>query len=50
MQKKHWKIQKKTKSMIFLVCNLECENKIIASASGVWKILNIRPSNLGPGG
>tara|TARA_B110000008_G_C16665773_1_gene442736 strand:- start:168 stop:593 length:426 start_codon:yes stop_codon:yes gene_type:complete len=44
------KIQKKTKSMIFLVCNLECENKIIASASGVWKILNIKPSNLGPGG
>ena len=44
------KIQKKTKSMVFLVCNLECENKIIASASGVWKILNIKRSNLGPGG
>ena len=44
------KIQKKTKSMVFLVCNLECDNKIIASASGVWKILNIKRSNLGPGG
>ena len=44
------KIQKKTKSMVFLICNLYCDNKIIAFASGVWKILNIKPSNLGPGG
>ena len=44
------KIQKKTKSMIFLICNLQCDEKIIASASGIWKILNIKPSNLGPGG
>ena len=32
-------ISKKTKSMIFLVCDLECNGKIIATASGVWKIL-----------
>ena len=26
-------------SMIFVICHLQCNNKIIASASGVWKIL-----------
>ena len=44
------KIQKKTRSLIFLVCHLTCKGKIIASASGIWKILNIIPSQLGPGG
>ena len=44
------KIQKKTKSLVFLICHLKCKDKIIASASGVWKILNIKPSKLGPGG
>ena len=34
------KIQKKTKSMIFLTCELSVANKIVATASGVWKILN----------
>ena len=34
------KILKKTKTMVFLICHLKCENKIIASASGIWKILN----------
>ena len=34
------KIQKVTKSMIFLICYLESNSKIIASASGVWKKLN----------
>ena len=33
------KILKKTKSLIFLFCELKCNNKIITSASGVWKIL-----------
>ena len=33
------KILKKTKSMVFVICHLQCKNKIIASASGVWKIL-----------
>jgi len=44
------KIQKKTKTLIFLICHLQCKDKIIASASGVWKILNVKPSSLGPGG
>ena len=46
----HVKIQKKTKSLVFLFCELKCNNKIITSASGVWKILKIKPSELGPGG
>ena len=44
------KILKKTKTLIFLFCELKCNNKIITSASGVWKILKIKPSDLGPGG
>ena len=44
------KILKKTKSLIFLFCELTCNNKIIASASGVWKMLKVKPSKLGPGG
>ena len=35
------KIQKKTKSMIFLTCELKVENKIVATASGVWKKLKL---------
>jgi len=35
------KIQKKTKSMIFLTCELTVGNKIVATASGVWKILKL---------
>ncbi len=44
------KILKKTKTLIFLFCELSCNNKIITSASGVWKILKVKPSDLGPGG
>ncbi|MDA8537357.1 PaaI family thioesterase [Candidatus Pelagibacter bacterium] len=44
------KILKKTNTLVFLFCELKCNNKIITSASGVWKILKIKPSNLGPGG
>ena len=44
------KILKKTKTLVFLFCELQCNNKIITSASGVWKILKIKPSDLGPGG
>tara|TARA_Y100001935_G_C17116902_1_gene413663 strand:- start:168 stop:593 length:426 start_codon:yes stop_codon:yes gene_type:complete len=44
------KILKKTRTLIFLFCELKCNNKIITSATGVWKILKIKPSNLGPGG
>ena len=44
------KIQKKTHSLVFLICELKCNDKIITSASGVWKILKVKPSDLGPGG
>ena len=44
------KILKKTKTLVFLFCELNCNNKIITSASGVWKILKVKPSDLGPGG
>ena len=44
------KIQKKTNSMVFLTCELFAENKIVATASGIWKILNKKFSGLGPGG
>ena len=37
----HVKILKKTKTLVFLFCELKCNNKIITSASGVWKILKI---------
>ena len=33
------KILKKTKTLVFLFCELSCSDKIIASASGIWKIL-----------
>ena len=42
------KIQKRTKSMVFLTCELKTENKSVATASGVWKILKL--SGAGPGG
>ena len=34
--------------MIFLTCELKVLNKIVATASGVWKILKL--PNAGPGG
>ena len=42
------KIQKKTKSMVFLTCELKVSDKIVATASGVWKILKLKGA--GPGG
>ena len=44
------KIQKKTKSMVFLTCQLTAEDKIVATASGIWKILNKKLTGAGPGG
>ena len=44
------RILKKTNTLVFLFCELKCNNKIITSASGIWKILKIKPSDLGPGG
>ena len=36
------KILKKTKSMVFLFCHLKSKDKIIASASCIWKILKTK--------
>ena len=44
------KIQKKTKSMVFLTCEMFADNKIVATASGVWKILREKLPGAGPGG
>ena len=46
----HTKILKKTNTLIFLFCELKCNNITITSASGVWKILKIKKPNFGPGG
>ncbi len=43
------KILKKTKSLVFLFWELKCNKNIITSASVVWKILKVKPSNLVPG-
>ena len=44
------KIQKKTKSLIFITCELQAENKIVATASGVWKTFKKKIPGAGPGG
>ena len=41
------KIRKKTKSMVFLTCELTASNKIVATASGVWKILKLSGAESG---
>ena len=33
------KVQKKTKSLVFLTCELRADNKIAVTASGIWKII-----------
>ena len=38
----HVKILKKTKTLVFLFCELKCNDKTITFASGVWKILKIK--------
>jgi len=43
------KIQKKTKSMVFLTCELTVENKVVATASGIWKILTKQPVKIEAG-
>ena len=40
------KILKKTKTMIFLICHLKSKEKIVASASGIWKIIKKKSLNL----
>ena len=44
------KIQKVTNSMVFLICHLKCKGKLIATASGIWKILKKPIPNAGFGG
>ena len=44
------KILKKTNTLIFLFCKLTCNANIIASGSGIWKILKVKQTKLGPGG
>ena len=39
------KILKKTKTLVFLFCELFCDGKIITSASGIWKILKIKTTD-----
>tara|TARA_B100000965_G_scaffold251572_1_gene211633 strand:+ start:1624 stop:2028 length:405 start_codon:yes stop_codon:yes gene_type:complete len=36
------RILKKTKTLVFLFCELYCNKKIITTASGVWKIIKIK--------
>ena len=36
------RILKKTNTLVFIFCELKCNDKIITSASGVWKILTKR--------
>ena len=38
----HVRILKKTKTLVFLFCELKSNDKIITSASGVWKILKVK--------
>jgi len=44
------RILKKTNTLVFLFCELKNNDKIITSASGIWKILKVKSSSLGPGG
>ena len=44
------KIEKITKSMIFLICYLKCKGSLISTASGIWKILKKPLPNAGLGG
>ena len=39
------KIFKKTKLMVFLICHLYSKEKIVASASGIWKIFKGSPQS-----
>ena len=43
-------ISKKTNSLVFLSCILKSKKKIIASSTGIWKILNYKVSGSGYGG
>jgi len=36
--------------LVFLDCIIKSKNKIIASSSGIWKIINFKMPNAGIGG
>ena len=36
------RILKKTNTLVFLFCELKCNEKIITTASGVWKIMKVK--------
>ena len=38
----HTRILKKTSTLVFIFCELRCNDRIITSATGVWKILTKR--------
>ena len=46
----HVLINKKTNSLVFLSCTITSKKKIIATASGIWKILNNKITGAGFGG
>ena len=35
-------VEKKTNSLVFLNCILKSKNKVVASSSGIWKILKYK--------
>ena len=43
-------INKKTNTMVFLNCIIKSKKKIIATSSGIWKILNYKVKGAGYGG
>ena len=42
----HVRILKKTKTLVFLFCELKSNNEIITAANGIWKILKNKPINI----
>ena len=43
-------VNKKTRSLVFLNCILKSKKKMVASSSGIWKILDFKVPNAGYGG
>ena len=42
----HVRILKKTRTLVFLFCELKCNDEIITAAKGIWKILKNKPINI----
>ena len=43
-------ISKKTNSLIFLCCELKSKKRVVAIATGIWKILKLKAPGVGFGG